>query len=44
MRLRTLHSHSGAPELLMALYECAECGYERRQPLEVATALETEVA
>lgn len=33
LRLSTLHSDSSAPAQLIALYECPECGYERRLPL-----------
>ncbi len=34
--LSTLHSDSSLSERLTALYECPECGYQRRLPLEPA--------
>ena len=34
MRLRTIHSDSSRPDRLVGLYECPECGYERRLPIE----------
>jgi hypothetical protein len=36
MQLRTLHSDSSRPDTVVGLYECPECGMERRQPLETA--------
>jgi hypothetical protein len=30
MRLRTLHSDSSRPDVVVGLYECPECGHERR--------------
>jgi hypothetical protein len=38
MQLRTLHSDSSRPETVVGLYECPECGHERRQPILSATA------
>jgi hypothetical protein len=35
MHLRTMHSDSGAPDQLVGLFECPECGHERRQPIAV---------
>ncbi len=34
MQLRTLHSDSSRPDTVLGLYECPECGHERRQPLQ----------
>ncbi len=34
MSLRTLHSDQLAPEQVLGVYECPECGAERRVPLE----------
>ena len=34
MRLRTLHTESGRPGQLLGLFECPDCGDERRVPLE----------
>ena len=36
MELRTLHSDSSRPDTVVGLYECPECGFERRQPLDSA--------
>jgi hypothetical protein len=36
MSLRTLHSDMTSPGQLVALYECPECGHERRLPMESA--------
>lgn len=36
MDLRTLHSDSSRPSELVGLFECPECGHERRLPLGVA--------
>jgi hypothetical protein len=36
MRLRTLHSDSSKPEELIGLFECPECGHERRVPIGAA--------
>lgn len=35
MRLRTIHSDSSTPDRLVGLYECPECGYERRLPIDL---------
>jgi hypothetical protein len=35
MRLRTIHSEHSRPDRLLGLYECPECGYERRLPIEL---------
>ncbi len=36
MSLRTLHSDAGRPGELVGLFECPECGHERRLPVEAA--------
>jgi hypothetical protein len=33
MRLRTMHSDSSRPTVVVGLYECPECGHERRLPI-----------
>jgi len=38
MRLRTLHSDSNWPDTLVGLYECPECGHERRLPIRTGEA------
>jgi hypothetical protein len=38
MQLRTLHSESSRPDTVVGLYECPECGFERRQPIENLSA------
>ena len=39
MSLRSIHSDAGRPDLAVGLFECPECGHERRLPLsQVATA------
>ena len=35
MSLRTLHSDQSAPEQVLGVYSCPECGSERRLPLLV---------
>jgi hypothetical protein len=34
MQLRTMHSDSSRPDTVVGLYECPECGHERRQPIQ----------
>jgi len=41
MRLRTLHSDSSRPDTVVGLYECPECGSERRMPLDTLTTAES---
>jgi hypothetical protein len=36
MQLRTMHSDSSAPDVLVGLFECPECGHERRQPIRTS--------
>jgi hypothetical protein len=38
MRLRTLHTDSGRPGQLLGLFECPDCGDERRMPVESGEA------
>ncbi len=38
MRLRTMHSDSTRPQVVVGLYECPECGHERRLAIETPTA------
>jgi hypothetical protein len=38
MRLRTMHSDSSRPDTLVGLFECPECGYERRLPIRTGEA------
>jgi len=38
MQLRTLHSDQSRPETVVGLYECPECGYERRLPIRTGDA------
>ncbi|HEX9476813.1 MAG TPA: hypothetical protein VGA41_09150 [Candidatus Dormibacteraeota bacterium] len=38
MQLRTLHSDSSRPDTVVGLYECPECGYERRLPIRTDDA------
>ena len=37
MQLRTLHSDSSRPDTVVGLYECPQCGSERRLPIETPT-------
>jgi hypothetical protein len=36
MRLQTMHSDSSRPGIIVGLYECPECGHERRLPIQTA--------
>ena len=38
MRLRTLHSDQTAPEQVLGVYACPECGSERRLPITTRAA------
>ena len=40
MSLRSIHSDSVRPDLVVGLFECPECGYERRLPLLQGAAAE----
>jgi hypothetical protein len=41
MRLRTLHSDSSRPDVVVGLYECPECGHESRAPITTEATAET---
>ena len=34
MQLRTMHSDSSRPDVLVGLFECPECGHERRAQIK----------
>jgi len=38
MKLRTMHSDSSQPDTVVGLYECPECGHERRFPIRAGEA------
>ena len=38
MQLRTMHSDSSRPDTVVGLYECPECGFERRLPIRTNDA------
>ena len=38
MELRTMHSDSSRPEVLVGLFECPECGHERWLPMKTSYA------
>ena len=38
MQLRTMHSDSSRPEVVVGLFECPECGHERRLPIRTSDA------
>jgi hypothetical protein len=38
MELRTMHSDAGQPDVLVGLFECPECGHERRLPIRTPEA------
>ncbi len=38
MELRTMHSDSSRPDMVVGLYECPECGHERRFPIQTSDA------
>ena len=41
MLLSSLHSDRSSPSDLVALYECRECGAERRMPVELPEMAES---
>ena len=41
MQLRTMHSDSTSPDVLVGLFECPECGHERRLPIGKGETAET---
>ena len=38
MQLRTMHSDSSRPEVVVGLFACPECGHERRLPIRTSDA------
>jgi len=38
IQLRTMHSYSSRPDVVVGLFECPECGHERRLPIRTETA------
>ena len=36
MQLRTMHSDSSKPDVLVGLFECPECGHERWLPMKTS--------
>jgi hypothetical protein len=38
MKLRTMHSDSSRPDTIVGLFECPECGAERRLPIRTDDA------
>jgi hypothetical protein len=38
MELRTMHSDESSPDVVLGLFECPECGYERRLPIQTKDA------
>jgi hypothetical protein len=36
MQLRTMHSDSTRPDILVGLFECPECGHERWLPIKTS--------
>jgi hypothetical protein len=38
MKLRTMHSDSSRPDVVVGLFECPECGAERRLPIRTDDA------
>jgi len=41
MQLRTMHSDSNRPDIVVGLFECPECGHERRTPIRTGETAET---
>jgi hypothetical protein len=41
MQLRTMHSDSARPDEVVGLFECPECGHERRTPIRTGDTAET---
>ena len=38
MELRTMHSDESSPDVVLGLFECPECGHERRLPIQTKDA------
>lgn len=36
MQLLTMHSDSAQPDVVVGLFECPECGHERRLPIKTS--------
>jgi hypothetical protein len=36
MQLLTMHSDSSQPDVVVGLFECPECGHERRLPIKTS--------
>jgi len=36
MRLLTMHSDAAQPDVVVGLFECPECGHERRLPIKTS--------
>ncbi len=36
MQLRTMHSDSSRPDVVVGLFECPDCGHERREPIRTS--------
>ena len=36
MRLRTMHSDSNLPDVVIGLFECPECGHEERRRIQTS--------
>lgn len=41
MQLRTMHSDSSRPDVVVGLFECPECGHERRSQIKTEATAET---
>lgn len=35
MHLRTMHSEQALPDQVTGLFECPQCGFERRLPIDI---------
>jgi hypothetical protein len=38
MQLLTMHSDASQPDVVVGLFECPECGHERRLPIKTSYA------
>lgn len=38
MDLRTIHTDASRPDEVIGQFECPECGFERRIPMEMSAA------
>lgn len=39
MQLQSLHSDSSEPDAVVGLYECPDCGHEKRRPMRTGEGL-----